>query len=302
MKVNKLFILGFVCLIGSFASCSKEDTPLSEQTKIALSSGIDMGMVPTKAMQEVQIVLNEKLSLFINKNAGANVYNNVEITANGSGGFTHTPLYYPLDNSSIDLYAVHPYNDAASLTEAMPFAVQTNQTTNAGYLSSDLLYTSKANIGRSVNAIQLTFAHKLAQLEFTIKKGAGMELDNLNTVTITGMKTNTTIDLATGALGEATGTAANISANGVRGTEEEETEVAGITAIVVPQTINSGVKLFKITIGTIDYYYTTTSSLTFESGKKYNLQLTMNHTGILLESVIEAWGEGDTITGDGEAE
>lgn len=302
MKVNRLFVLGLVTASVLFSACSKDDNTIPEQTKIALSSGIDMGIVPTKAMQDVQIAVNEKLSLFINKNAGTNLYNNVEITANGNGGFTHTSLYYPLDNSNIDLYAVHPYTATASLTEAMPFAVQANQATNANYLTSDLLYTNKANIGRSANAIQLTFVHKLAQLEFTIKKGAGIELDNLNGVTIAGMKTGTTIDLATGTLGEATGSATDISANGVHGTEGVETEVTGITAIVVPQAIASGVKLFKITIGTIDYYYTTSSSLIFESGKKYNLQLTINHTGIILESVIEAWGEGDTITGEGEAE
>ncbi|NDW11767.1 fimbrillin family protein [Bacteroides sp. 214] len=302
MKINKLFLVGLVTTSVVFSSCSKEDSNLPEQTPIALSSGIDMGIAPTRAMQETQIALNEKLSLFINKASGVNMYENIEITANGSGGFTHTPLYYPMDGSNIDIYAVHPYSSSASLSAAIPFSVQEDQTTTAGYLASDLLYATQTNVARNANAIPLTFAHKLTQLEFTIKKSTGSDLTNLQTVTINGMKGSTTITVPTGALGEATGSAVSIQANGVHGTEEGETEVSGITAIVVPQTVATGVKLFKIGIGGIDYFYTTTSPLTFENGKKYNLQLTINQTGIELESVIEAWGEGDTIIGEGEAE
>lgn len=103
-------------------------------------------------------------------------------------------------------------------------------------------------------------------------------------------------------LGTASGTAAEVTAYGTKGLSVGETEVTGIEAVVVPQVVPQGVKLFKITVGNIDYYYTTTKEFDFKEGKKNILQLTINQTGIELKSSIENWATGETIIGNGEAD
>ena len=297
---------------GIITGCSKDNdfTEQPEKTlqSITLGSNIDVEAKPFRSLQsrlqDTQIEQNEEVSLFITETAEINevVYNNVQLQANGSGGFSHQQMYYPLSGNNIDLYAVHPYLNNAELNNPINFSVVADQINNNDYLASDLLYASKANVSRTKDAVMLNFSHKLSKFDITIIESDGADLTELNEVSILDVKPSTTINLISGALGNATGSNINVIVNGIRRANEDETEVTGMSAIIVPQIIPSGVKLFKITIGNIDYFYTTNSELTFQEGKKYNLKLTIKQTGIELSSTIEDWTDGGTISGDGEAE
>jgi len=301
MKIKNLFILSIGVAATLLTACSKDNLELGVESaaKISLNSGIDL---QTRAIQETQIEAGRNLSLFVTKPAEEALYNNVKLTANGSGSFSHGDMYYPMDGSPVNFYAVHPYTADQNSLGVMTFSVQADQSSDKGYLDSDLLYALKENIGRTTSAIRLEFRHKLSKLEFTIKQEDGSDnLTGLSSLTILGMKPTTTIDLTSGVLGSASGTATDILTNGVKGVEASE--ATGISAVVVPQTISSGTRLLQITIGDVDYYYTTTSALTFDESKKYTLELTIKQGGIVLNSIIEGWEDnGDTITGEGQAE
>lgn len=274
-----------------------------DRTRIALSSYVEMA--PDPRLQDKQIVAGQPLSFFVTTVSALNevLYNNVNIIADGNGGFTYSdPMYYPTNGSAVDLYAVHPHSLSASLDTPLDFSVQSDQTGESRYLLSDLLYAQKKDVNRTVNKVGMTFSHKLTKFDFTIKAGAGINLAALNMVAVMNMLTETSINLSTGELGAAKGTSEEITALGVRGTTESETEVTGITAVVVPQSFAGGTRLFRIRIGSIDYYYTPRNPIEFEGGTRYHLILTINQAGIILDSFITDWVDGGSITGEGTIE
>lgn len=299
--------LGILILAGTAFSCSKSEITedqITDQSPILLHSTVSGGKV---RLQTDQIESNRKLSFYVTQGSDVNniIYDNAAITADGNGGFSYTEkMYYPVDNSKVNFYAVHPYNDAASLVvnETITFSVTPNQTTVNSYLQSDLLYASKSNVSRSKDKIGLEFTHKLSKVSFTIKPGNGMDLSDLNAVSILGIKPSTAINITTGGIQEANGNVTEILAYGVKGATDGEVQVTGIQAIVVPQTIGIDTKLFKITVGSIDYYYTTPAAITYASGYNYNYELTINSTGIDVSSSITPWINSEPITGEGEAE
>jgi len=299
-------IVGIAILAGSVTGCSKNEEveTWTEQSPIQLQSTVSE---TRSRIQNEQIEAGENLSFFVAQASDAGmVYDNVKITANGAGEFSYSEaMYYPVDNSAVNFYAIHPYNSTASLTSnngITNFSVIEDQTSASNYLLSDLLHASKDGVSRTKDKVELTFSHKLSKFTFTIIAGNGMELSTLNTVSIVGVKPATTIDIVTGNIEAASGNDTEIMAYNVRGTSQGETQVDGIQAIIVPQAINAGSKLFKVTIGTTNYYYTPNESVTFKEGYNYNYELTINQTGINVTSTITPWINSETIKGDGEAE
>lgn len=312
MKTVKLVLVQMVLLLGILlVGCNNELVITDQETEkvqpILLSSKIDLGVNTFRnsflRVQDTQFENGRKLNLFVTETGDLDeILYNVVITADGNGGFTHQPMFYPMSGNNIDFYAVHPQSASADLSNTLTFSVATDQTAVADYLQSDLLYASKANVARTKNSVLLNFSHKLSKLSFTVAESDEADLALLSKLNILNVKPSTTLELTNGLLGSASGQGVNISAKGVQGTTGDETEVSGIEAIVVPQVIPAGVRLFEITIGTVNYYYQTTEELTFSEGKKYNLKLTIRQTGIELTSSIEDWTDGGTITGEGEAE
>lgn len=310
LKQTKTLIantLGIIILAGTAFSCSKSELIEDQntvQSPILLQSTVSGGKL---RLQTEQIEPNRKLSFYVTQASDfSNIeYDNAAITADGNGGFSYTErMYYPVDDSKVNFYAVHPYNKDASLeqNETITFSITPDQTTADNYLQSDLLHASKSNVSRSKEKIGLVFTHRLAKVSFTIKPGNGMDLSDLNAVNILGIKPSTVIDIATGNIQEANGNVTDVSAYGVKGASESTGQVAGIQAIVVPQTIGTDTRLFKITVGATDYYYTTPAAITYASGYNYNYELTIHSTGIDVSSSITPWIDSAPITGEGEAE
>ncbi|MCD7901414.1 MAG: fimbrillin family protein [Bacteroides sp.] len=283
----------------AFVSCGDKyyynENPNAQQ--IILSSRVTFQTQPR--LQDDMIVSGQALSLFITPNGLTNeiLYPNVNIVANGSGGFTSETMYYPLDGRNIDLYAVHPYSTSASLTTPLDFQVTADQRIQSNYLQSDLLHATSFNNARSTTAIGLTFSHKLAKLDFTIESSQGLDLSALNNVSIINTLPGTEINILNGNISAATGTPVIISAYGVAGSSESRTSVSDIHAIVVPQTIPMGTELFRFTIGNQSYVYTTDQAYTFEGGYQHAIKLTITATGIILDSSITPWEDGGSIGG-----
>lgn len=283
-------------------SCSSHDDNEGNDNApvaIALSSKVDV--ITRSSLQNTQIANGQKVGFFVTKTSlPTDVrYTNVELTADGSGNFSSSPMYYPISTENVDFYAYHPYQASVSLAAPVTFSVQANQSTDASYLNSDLLYTTKTNVAKSTSAVPLTFKHKLTQLNFTIKQGIGMDLSSMTSVEVLGLLPTTKLNLADGSITAAEGVATDIKVHGVRGTTTGEDQVSGMSAIVVPQTAALNVRLFKVTVNGVSYYYKPSVDITYEAGKKYNYILTIDHAGITVTSDIEDWGDGGSINGTG---
>jgi len=269
----------------------------SGQRQIILSSRVTLEAQPR--LQDLQIEQGQGLSLFITP-AGTTseiLYPNVNIIANGQGGFAGETMYYPVDGRNIDLYAIHPYSINANLSSAVNFSVKTDQSDKTNFLNSDLLHAVKINQPRTDAAVSMLFAHKLAKVDITIETTDGIDLSTLNTVAILNTKPETAIEVVSGDIAEATGSTLTITAYGVAGSPDARASVSAIHAIVVPQTIPSNTALFRFIIGQQSYVYTTTQPFTFVGGSQHEVKLTLSGDQISLESEIKPWEDGASIGG-----
>ncbi len=109
----------------------------------------------------------ETVRVFMNSSSSSSDYTVGSPTA-GVSSLTGGSLYYP-PSGDITLFAVYPAASASSHTVAY------NQTSDANYKASDLMYAQKTVAQADKAAAQnLVFAHQLVKLKLNIIKGAGI--------------------------------------------------------------------------------------------------------------------------------
>lgn len=290
-----------------FTSCHNSDDDDNNNDIIPIRLTSKVVIEGRDALQNVQIANGQRVSFFVTEASSTTdiIYDNVLLTADGNGNFSYqngneTVLYYPVEAVNVDFYAVHPYTETTDLSSIISFGVNLDQSTLTNYYNSDLLYSQVKDISKTRSAVPMVFNHKLTKISFVVKQGVGINLSNLTSIQIMNLQPNIDMNVADGALVPVAGTAANINVYGVKGTGAGETQVSGMTAIVVPQSfVTDGTKqLFRLVINGVDFYYTPSVGILFEEGKAYNYTLTVNNTGIEVTSSIVDWLPGDDIEGD----
>lgn len=134
------------------AACNSEETD-TWAGEIRLSSGVETQQVTRSiatGLQGNQIANDVHVGFFINENvekdATTTYTQNLDYTANGSGGFSGTAVYFPQSGNGVNIYAYAPRKDDSqddsklALNGTYAFSIQTDQSTDANYLASDLLW------------------------------------------------------------------------------------------------------------------------------------------------------------------
>ena len=231
MKIKKLFNLAFIATIASFTACENiTDELISNDSEIRLTSSITpVTRATNQNLQAIQIVTGQQVGVTIT--GAKSEHNNIAWTAGEDGALTNTgdAIYY--GNSTATITAYHPYN-SSWIGTSHTFSVNTDQSENADYLNSDLLWAKTTAVSKSADPISLTFFHKLAKVNVTLQPeyNTDEERAKLNDaiISICNIKLSTTIDLSNGRVPtEATGDVHEIKA-GVGSTA---------SVIVAPQTI-----------------------------------------------------------------
>lgn len=297
-NMKKLFLI--LAIGGILVGCTKREHEEigneNDKTPIILTSKVDFKTKNT--LQDVQIKEEQTVGFFVQKGEDI-IYNNNELVADGNGNFSciSGTMYYPIAPGTVDFYAVHPYTATATGLATINFSINGDQTSEENLLNSDLLYVKKTGVAKTNKKQSLAFEHKLSKVAFRLIEGPGIDLEGLSNVEILGILPKTTLDMTDGSITAASGTKINVKAYGVAGSSNGE--VSGIGAIVVPQTIAAGTKLFKIVINGEDFFYTLSEDISFESGTKHSYALTISNTGIEVSSSITDWISGDEISGEG---
>lgn len=313
MKKHLIFAAALLALV----ACNNEDyTPMDDPNtpmEIRMSSGID---VQTRAnsdgVPDKQIAEGQQVGVFINDAGDSNdeVGVNLKYNANGSGGLTlatdpaqATP-YYPANGNGVKMTAYHPYNAGAAIEgDGYAFAVSTDQSNNANYYASDLLYSESKKYARQKTAHNIAFKHKLSKVECTLTSGSGSPDLTGATVSIVNAKTNITFKPANGTLSNAQpATTADIKLNSTIAT-------GSYIGIIPPQTYDKGSQFLKVELsaaaGGGTFYYTipnedSDTDLTLGENKVYKYTIKVNRTGLSVTSTIDEWGDGGTHSGDAE--
>lgn len=109
----------------------------------------------------------EAVRVFLNYSSSYSDFS-VGTPSAGVSSLTGGTLYYP-PSGDITLFAVYPAASASSHTVAY------DQTSDANYKASDLMYAKKTvDQADKSNAQNLVFAHQLVKLKLNINKGAGI--------------------------------------------------------------------------------------------------------------------------------
>ena len=215
------------------------------------------------------------------------------VAANGSDmaptPSTATP-YYPTDNDGrIDIIAYYPSEAATT------FSVDNDQTTDAKYRASDLMWVKKANQGRQTSAVSLAFQHLMAKLEVNATSGAGVSY--IKSITMTNVRLQSTFAPKAGTATVTETASGSISLF----TGGEAANTTAQAACVFPgQEIAAG-NLLEITVvkdggGEATALYALDAAKTFTAGNKYVMNITVNRTALGTTNSISGWSaDGTTV-------
>ena len=325
MKATK--IISACAVLVALASCSNDHVisqPGAEDTPIRIQANV--GSVTTKAGaglydQNNNFENGAKINVYIFENSGTTyTYGTsglLEYTADGNGnldvkdtGGSSVPQYFPANGHGIDVYGIYPTSIVQS-SSTQDFRVLEDQTADASYNKSDLMYAScQTNKTKSDN-ITLTFNHKLAKVIVILKKGDGLLDSDLNEAEVKLTKTYVKCSIASvdkNTFGNITvsNDAANDQKDIIVGKWDSSTnsQSNGIAAIVVPQTVSKGTQLFEVTLknnATYKYIIPSDASndVEFAQGKVHTYTLTLTTAGISVNADIANWETG--TDGDGNA-
>lgn len=197
-----------------------------------------------------------------------------------------TPIYWKDQTTKADFYCYYPYTESIVNIATYAFSVKADQSSESNYKASDFLWGKTTGVVPTANPVQITVKHMMSNLLIYLKAGNGYteeELDQAE-ITICGLKTDATINLATGIV-TTTGTVTDI-------TPKAETDY--YRALVVPQSITDA-DLIKVSIGENEYVLKQT--VTFETNKQHTCTLTVNKTGEGINIGIDSWETDDTDYG-----
>lgn len=231
--------------------------------------------------------------------------------------------YTTIQSWSTDAKELYGYNDipAGNFLISPVHSVATDQTEDESYVKSDLLYGVIGNSNTSTTALPLKFYHMLSKIVVKLTVGVGItkqELLSDGTVTLANVKYKVAFlptklqitgteeglltaptDLATLDVREAMLTPqddlGNILLNTKVNLSTDENQVTE-SAIIVPQTFDS-----ENTVAGININWSGRNTLipfagrTFESGKVYTFNITVDHKGT-------SYGFNPTVTGWGDEE
>lgn len=221
-------------------------------------------------------------------------------------------IYYQ-DNNEVTFTAYYPWNDLQGATSITADSrVQSQQKT------FDFLW-AQATGSKASPEVVFTFAHSMAKLVLTIRKGADVSYAEVKEalISLSGVKTDGTFDITTG-VAAATSTAPDQTwcfANNTTETayntateaENDTDETVSYTLILFPQSFSNG---SPSVIAELTNRQSFTASLDFTAantaagdanatnswvaGRQYNLSVTLHKTSLEVgECTITGWDEED---------
>jgi hypothetical protein len=322
MKSNKFFAMAVLAAAVTMTSCNNDEELNDNNTpvEIRLSSALSVQTRAANPGMDMQIPAGQTVAVYVDEAATppTKLYGNNILIANGTDGFASgTPMYFPQSGNSVNIYAFHTnatLSDSYPASTTLTHTVEDDQTADAKYYSSDLLYAKAASVSRQATAVNLTFYHLLSKVQIAVKAGDGAPSLDGATITIEGtkLKANFTPDKTTAAnavvitaIGSVTPitVASSLTAGDISTdfTFDDGVNVKYHDAIIVPQTLTAGTEFIKVQLasgGVLSYKIPQSSGVEFLSGRKYLYNISVNLSGLTVTSSIEPWTGGNIEGGD----
>ncbi|OUP07607.1 hypothetical protein B5F34_10675 [Mediterranea sp. An20] len=204
--------------------------------------------------------------------------------------------YFPTSGNGVNIYAYYPSGAVTDMgASGVAFTVKTDQSTDAAYKASDLMFGTAANpVSRQSSAIPVTFRHLLSKITVNLTSGDGNPSLDGATVSLMNVRLDAQLTPSDGTVAEGTGT------------QDESVTVTtgtGGSAIIPVQTVASGKQFIRVQLQTGGkLYYTLPQNATFQGGKVYTYNIKVNLTDLEVTSSITDWTTDGDYSGDSNGE
>ena len=316
MKAIKILTMAALATV-VFASCSNDDELAQNNypadNVVRIMTSVD-GM-NTRASYGSSTAKLSSFGICINNASNAKyTYDNIKVTQEGSNWNPAIQMLWQNSTTAVDILAYAPYQDENNGIFGKTdyaFSVQEDQSKADDY-SSDLIVYKQTGFtpGLELNtnkAVEVSFTHLLSQLNLTIELRDMFNHNNKVTdAFVTDVKVNGTyisskVDFAAAPIGvriDDTKAATAITPETTGFTEAKNATdhaIFNYSAIVIPQTVTTGIFSISFKVNGTDYIWTATSDVNFVSGMKHELHLLVGKD-VVQGGTISAtpWGDGGT--------
>lgn len=297
MKKNMIFAA--IAALALTACSNDDEIKVGGDNAILLTSSLNVA--ETRAATDIQTSAfdaGETVDVYITEHNGGNnptTYPQpIEYSTAAGGALTvGTQYYYPTSGNGVNIYALYP----ATAATGELFTIKEDQSTDANYKASDLMYGKPATnnpVSPSANAVDIQFSHLLSKV--TINLIAGENVTSLDgaKVELLGVKPSTTLTASKDgcSIAPASGDATPITVM-----TATETVTSG-SAIIVPQTLPE--MFLQVTLdgatltGKLD---SGAPVLTAGNAYTYNITVNMRGGALEIEGSITPWDDGGTNNG-----
>ncbi|MCR5352004.1 MAG: fimbrillin family protein [Bacteroidales bacterium] len=322
--MNKAKLLILASMATAFLACDREPVPgPGGQIELRLSGAINIATrgdyTPT---QSTVLAPGEAVYAWVDDAGDATATPPIpasehvkawSLVCGADGTLTGANKYYfPASGRTVNVYAVHgdftaptegatSWDDFATLTHD----IAADQSVAGAYEKSDLLFARNTSILRNNDVKILNFKHMLSKIEIFLVAGNGLVESDITgaTVRLLGVQPTATVTLNKSGDPDATvsvsGTPVDIPCRMSYQTDVMVSATAYAyafgEAIIVPQDFPSPVQLIEVTLPNSGIVLRTAAgTYTFEKGKRYGYNVTVNATDLLLESTITDWTDQGT--------
>ncbi len=280
--------MAFLTTLLCISSCNNDENigTVNPSGTIVLRSSIYNGNTRSvsQELQNTGFDAGRQVGVFVTgdgEDATYTGYTNVALTTDGNDGFTGQSMSYP-ESGSVSIIAYAPYNSQFDSSTTQAISVRQDQSTDDGYLDSDLLYAT-ATSTISDASVDLLFYHKFTKININF---IGSDISNLQgeTVTIKDVYLNTIFNLEDGSMSDNTDPGDITAA-----VYDSDATTFTCSAIIVPQEVSGDVVF--MTAGGGEYYLPKTT--TFKEGTHYTYNAKVGEGAIVLELVtaIQDWSD-----------
>ena len=216
-----------------------------------------------------------------------------KLSSDNEGNLTSSDeKYWPSDGSELTFYALHGNFGNTTITTSwadlsLTHTVETNQSTGASKLKSDLLYAMKGSVKSNTTPAKLTFEHLLAKITVKLDLSGcqGIESADLNkaTISITNIFPDAVLSCSTGTAANGSGNKTTIIAGKITTVLSGVTEIG--SAIVPLQSFGNNENIIQITLYDGRIFSYTPEATNLEKSKEYTYTLKIIN-GVLSVSSI----------------
>ena len=260
------------------------------------------GIAATRAGADVQSTQLANGATFAAELSGSDVtVATATYTADGTGGATtETQPYFTLTGSSTTVKAYHGKSGGTSGTQVTStttsFTVASDQSTDAAYRASDLMYAS-ATVTKASPVGALTFTHRMAKIIVNATLGDG--ISSISAVKIIGGKPTVALSGTDCTIGAASETDFSKSSPLTVYSGTHSSGTLNCAALLPPQTVSGDFLLITTDQGDVTYNL---DSKAFATAQSYTFNITVNALAVGTTVEITDWADNGNATVEPTAE